>query len=220
MLNVFARASVARALAPMGSRLARAGVTPDLITIVGTVGAVGAAIGFFGRGDFFPGTMIIWFFVMLDLLDGAVARARGSASPFGAVLDSTADRIADAAVFGSLLWWFTGPGHSRPLALACLLCLIFGALVSYVKARAEGLAMTCDVGLVERAERLIVALVGTGLDGLGVPYIQAIALWGLVVLSAVTVGQRLIVVHRQSARRNVPSADPAPGSDGSPMVTA
>src|SRR5712691_8157820 len=101
MLNVFARASVARALAPMGSRLARAGVTPDLITIVGTVGAVGAAIGFFGRGDFFPGTMIIWFFVMLDLLDGAVARARGSASPFGAVLDSTADRIADAAVFGS-----------------------------------------------------------------------------------------------------------------------
>ncbi len=209
MLNVFARASVARALAPMGSRLARAGVTPDLITIVGTVGAVGAA-----------GTMIIWFFVMLDLLDGAVARARGSASPFGAVLDSTADRIADAAVFGSLLWWFTGPGHSRPLALACLLCLIFGALVSYVKARAEGLAMTCDVGLVERAERLIVALVGTGLDGLGVPYIQAIALWGLVVLSAVTVGQRLIVVHRQSARRNVPSADPAPGSDGSPMVTA
>jgi CDP-diacylglycerol--glycerol-3-phosphate 3-phosphatidyltransferase len=199
MLNVFARASVSRALAPLGTRLARAGVTADAITVVGTVGAVGGALGFYTRGVFFVGTLVIWFFVMLDMVDGAVARAGGGSSKFGAMLDSTADRVADAAVFGSLLWWFAGPGGSRSLTLACLLCLVLGALISYVKARAEGLGFTADVGLVERPERLIIALVGTGLDGLGVPYVQAGALWLLVGLSAVTVGQRVVEVRRQSA---------------------
>jgi CDP-diacylglycerol--glycerol-3-phosphate 3-phosphatidyltransferase len=199
MLNVFARASVSRALVPLGARLARAGVTADAITVVGTLGAVGGAIGFFARGWFFVGTLVIWFFVMLDLVDGAVARARGGSTKFGAVLDSTADRVADAAVFGSLLWWFSGPGASRPLTLACLLCLVLGTLISYVKARAEGLGLTADVGLVERAERLIIVLVGTGLDGLGVPYVLAGALWLLVGLSTITVGQRLVEVRRQSA---------------------
>jgi CDP-diacylglycerol--glycerol-3-phosphate 3-phosphatidyltransferase len=199
MLNVFARASVSRALAPLGRALARAGVTADAITVVGTLGAVGGAVGFFTRGWFFVGTLVIWFFVMLDLVDGAVARARGGSTKFGAVLDSTADRVADAAVFGSLLWWFAGRGASRPLVLACLLCLVLGALTSYVKARAEGLGLSADVGVAERAERLIIALAGTGLDGLGVPYVQAGALWLLVGLSTITVGQRLVEVHRQAA---------------------
>ena len=199
MLNVFARASVSRALAPLGTALARAGVTADTITVIGTLGAVGGALGFFTRGVFFVGTLVIWVFVMLDLVDGAVARARGGSTKFGAVLDSTADRVADAAVFGSLLWWFAGPGDSRALTLACLLCLVLGGLTSYVKARAEGLGLTADVGVAERAERLIIALAGTGLDGLGVPYVQAGALWLLVGLSTVTVGQRLVEVHRQAA---------------------
>jgi CDP-diacylglycerol--glycerol-3-phosphate 3-phosphatidyltransferase len=198
MLNVFARPSISRALTPLGAWLARAGVTADAITIVGTLGAVGGALGFFCRGSFFVGTLIIWFFVMLDMVDGAVARAHGSGTRFGALLDSTADRVADAAVFGALLWWFAGSGHSRGLTLACLLCLVLGSLTSYVKARAEGLGLTANVGVAERAERLIIALVGTGLDGLGVPYVQAGALWLLVVLSTVTVGQRLAVVYRQS----------------------
>jgi CDP-diacylglycerol---glycerol-3-phosphate 3-phosphatidyltransferase len=198
VLDFLGRATVSKAVAPIGDRLARAGVTPDAITVLGTAGAVGGALGFFTRGVFFPGTLVIWFFVMLDMVDGAVARARGTSTRFGAVLDSTCDRIADAAVFGSLLWWFAGRGGSRPLVLACLLCLILGTLISYVRARAEGIGLTCKVGLVERAERLIIALVGTGLDGLGVPYVQAVALWLLVGLSAVTVGQRLVEVRRQS----------------------
>jgi CDP-diacylglycerol--glycerol-3-phosphate 3-phosphatidyltransferase len=216
MLNVFARASVSRALVPLGARLARAGVTPDAITVVGTLGAVAGALGFFVRGSFFVGTLVIWFFVMLDLVDGAVARARGWSSRFGALLDSTADRVADAAVFGSLLWWFSGPGQSRGLTLACLLCLVLGALTSYVKARAEGLSLTANVGIAERAERLIIALAGTGLDGLGVPYVQAGALWLLVGLSTITVGQRLVEVHRQSVAAGPIPVGPAGGSPAGP----
>jgi CDP-diacylglycerol--glycerol-3-phosphate 3-phosphatidyltransferase len=226
MLNVFARPSISRALVPLGARLARAGVTPDAITIIGTLGAVGGALAFFCNGRFFVGTLVIWFFVMLDMVDGAVARARGVSTRFGAVLDSTADRVADAAVFGSLTWWFAGRGGSRGLVLACLLCLVLGSLTSYVKARAEGIGLTANVGVAERAERLIIALVGTGLDGLGVPYVQAFALWLLVGLSAITVGQRVVVVYRQSAAAgplplgppaaSAPPAGPAPSGDVAP----
>jgi CDP-diacylglycerol--glycerol-3-phosphate 3-phosphatidyltransferase len=200
MLNNF-RTQISKATAPMGARLAKAGVTPDAVTLVGTLGAVAGALVFFTQGHFFVGTLVIWFFVMLDMVDGAVARARGSSSAFGAVLDSTSDRVADAAVFGALAWWFAGSGHSRAMELASLLCLVLGSLTSYVKARAEGLGLACNVGIAERAERLIIALVGTGLDGLGVPYVQAGALWLLVGLSTVTVGQRLVVVWQQSTGR-------------------
>lgn len=199
MLNVFARPSVSKVVAPLGARLASAGVTPDAITVVGTLGAVGGAVGLLGTGHLFAGTLVIWFFVMLDVLDGAVARARGALSPFGAVLDSTMDRVADAAIFASLTWWNAGAGGSKPLVVASLLCLVLGAVTSYIKARAEGLGMTCNVGFAERAERLIIALVGTGLAGLGVPYVLDIALWFLVLASGITVAQRLVEVRRQSA---------------------
>jgi CDP-diacylglycerol--glycerol-3-phosphate 3-phosphatidyltransferase len=204
MLNIF-RAQISRATAPVAEGLARAGVTPDAVTLVGTIGAVTGALVFFTRGWFFVGTLVVWFFVMLDMVDGAVARARGHTTTFGAVLDSVSDRVADAAVFCALAWWFSGRGNSRALELASLLCLVLGALTSYVKARAEGLGMSCNVGVAERAERLIIALVGTGLDGLGVPYVQAGALWLLVGLSTITVGQRMVVVWRQSTGRAVPA---------------
>lgn len=198
MLNVFHRDAISKALAPLGERLARAGVTPDVVTVIGTVGSIAGAVIFFPQGWFFAGTLVIWFFVMLDSVDGAVARARGTSSKFGALLDSTCDRASDAAVFGALAWWFAYGGDSQALLLATLLSLIFGTLTSYIKARAEGLGMTCNVGIAERAERLIIVLVGTGLDGLGVPYVLAIALWVLVVLTAITVGQRFVEVKKQS----------------------
>jgi CDP-diacylglycerol--glycerol-3-phosphate 3-phosphatidyltransferase len=217
MLNIF-RAQISRATAPLGARLARAGVTPDAVTVVGTVGAVAGALVFFTQGRFLVGTLVVWFFVMLDMVDGAVARARGWSTPFGAVLDSTSDRVADAAVFGALAWWFAGSGHSRAMELASMLCLVLGALTSYVKARAEGLGLTCNVGVAERAERLIIALAGTGLDGMGVPYVQAVALWLLVGLSTITVGQRMAVVWQQSpqaTRRPTVAPSPDTAADGS-----
>jgi CDP-diacylglycerol--glycerol-3-phosphate 3-phosphatidyltransferase len=199
VLNIHARERVSRAINPAGEWLARQGVTPDAITIVGTVGATAAALIFFTRGWWFTGTMLIWGFTMLDVLDGAVARASGQTTKFGAVLDSTGDRIADAAVFGSIGWYFAR--HDQPWMLAAaLLCLVLGALTSYIRARAEAAGLTATVGIAERADRLIIVLVGTGLSGdhMLVPYVQAIALWALVAASTITVGQRMATVWQQS----------------------
>ncbi|HST48166.1 phosphatidylinositol phosphate synthase [Jatrophihabitans sp.] len=198
MLNLL-RAPIGKAIAPLGRSLAQAGVSPDMITVAGTVGATVSALVCYPRGYFFAGTLLIWAFVMFDMVDGAVARAGGRGSRFGAVLDSSCDRIADAAVFGTLAWWFAR--HDQPsLLAAALLCLVLGSLTSYIKARAEGAGFTCNVGIAERTERLIIVLVGTGLTGwpFGVPYVQAGALWLLVAASAVTVVQRLATVWQQS----------------------
>jgi CDP-diacylglycerol--glycerol-3-phosphate 3-phosphatidyltransferase len=199
VLNIHARAAVSKALTPLGARLAAAGVSPNAITVVGTLGVVVSALVLFTSGWWFTGTMLIWGFVMLDLVDGAVARAGGTATPFGGVLDSTCDRIADAAVFGCIGWFFA-LHHQRWMLLAALLCLVLGSLTSYIRARAEAAGMNATVGIAERAERLIIVLVGTGLSGehLRVPYVQAIALWGLVGASTITVTQRLVTVYRQS----------------------
>ncbi len=199
MLNIHAREWVSKTINPLGVRLARAGVTPDQITLVGTVGATASALILFTQGWWFSGTMLIWGFVMLDVLDGAVARAGGTSTKFGAVFDSTADRLVDAAVFGSIGWYFARHDQAGMLA-GCLLCLVFGQLTSYIRARAEGVGLSATVGIAERAERLIVILVGTGLSGdhLRVPYVQAIAVWLLVGASTITVAQRLATVWRQS----------------------
>lgn len=191
------RPAVTRALTPLGRALARRGVSPNMVTTVGTLGTVVAALFFYPRGDLFPGTVVITFFVLADLLDGVMARMAGSGSVWGAFLDSTLDRVGDAGIFSGLAIWLAVSGQ-RALAGVALFCLVAGALVSYIKARAEGLGMTCDAGIAERPERLVVGLVAAGLAGLGVPYILAVGLWLLAVASAVTVVQRLLHVHRQA----------------------
>jgi CDP-diacylglycerol---glycerol-3-phosphate 3-phosphatidyltransferase len=208
VLNIHARSFFAKAVGPLGARLARAGATPDAITVFGTVGAVASALVFFTRGMWFTGTLLIWGFVMLDMVDGAVARAGGRGSKFGAVLDSSCDRIADAAVFGTIAWYFAMHGQ-KWMVLAALLCLVLGSLTSYIRARAEGVGLTATVGIAERADRLIIVLVGTGLSGdfLHVPYVQAIALWSLVAASTVTVFQRFATVYRQSKAQESVSAE-------------
>jgi CDP-diacylglycerol--glycerol-3-phosphate 3-phosphatidyltransferase len=202
VLNIHARAAISKALEPTGRALAGAGVSPNVITAVGTAGVVAGALVFYPQGWFFGGTLVIWAFVMLDILDGAVARAGGTASPFGGVLDSTGDRAADAAIFGALVWYF-GEHGQRWLVLAALLCLVLGSITSYIRSRAEAAGFNATVGIAERAERLIIVLVGTGLTGapFHVPFVQAVALWLLVGLSSITVVQRLATVRRQSLDR-------------------
>jgi CDP-diacylglycerol--glycerol-3-phosphate 3-phosphatidyltransferase len=198
MLNTL-RPVFNRLTEPVANALARTPVTPNAITITGTVGVAAGALALFPTGHLFAGTLVCWFFVMADMLDGALARVKGTTGTFGAFLDSTLDRVADASVFAGLAAWFVLGGHSRLLAGVALFCLVSGALVSYAKARAEGLGIRCDVGLAERSERMLIALVATGLSGLGVPYVLAIGLWLLAAASTFTFGQRVLAVHRGAA---------------------
>lgn len=190
MLNIFARASVSRVTDPIGKALVRAGLTPNAMTVLGTAGAVICALVFFPNGYLLAGTFTVWGFAMLDLLDGAMARARGYGTPFGAVLDATCDRLVDGALFAAIAWWCFVQDDNHPAAAAALICLVLAQVISYVKARAEASGLEADGGLIERAERLIIALVGTGLHGLGVPYAVDVSLWLLAVLSVVTLLQR------------------------------
>jgi CDP-diacylglycerol--glycerol-3-phosphate 3-phosphatidyltransferase len=199
MLSLRVRPVLARVVDPVAAVLLRAGVSPDAITVLGTVGVVAGALALFPRGQLFVGTLVVTAFVLTDMLDGAMARRLSRRSVFGAWLDSTCDRVADAAVFSGLVLWLVGDGDDTLLAGVALFCLVAGSLVSYAKARAEGLGLRCDVGFAERAERLIIVLVAAGLSGLGLTWALPVGLWVLAVASAVTVVQRLLEVRRQAA---------------------
>lgn len=168
------------------------------MTLIGTLGVCLGALLLFPRGEFFWGTIVVTAFIFSDLVDGTMARMSERSSRWGAFFDSSLDRVGDAAVFGGILLWYADAGDDLLMVALTLWCLVSGAVVSYVKARAEGLGMTADVGIAERADRLVLALVVTGLDGLGVPYVQAIGFWILAVAAAVTVVQRMLVVRRQA----------------------
>lgn len=194
------RPVVGRVADPLVNRLHAWGVTPDAVTATGTLGVVAASIGLFPRGHLFVGTLVITFFVLTDTVDGALARKRGTTSRFGAWLDSTCDRVADGAVFGGLALWFAGERHDDAMVALTLFVLVTSFVTSYAKARAEGLGMTCDVGIAERPERLIIVLVATGFVGLGVTTVLLEGALGvLAVLSVITVAQRTREVHRQAS---------------------
>jgi CDP-diacylglycerol--glycerol-3-phosphate 3-phosphatidyltransferase len=210
MLNG-ARPFFTRLMTPAGEALARTPITPNMVTVTGTVGLTASVLWGYPTGHLFIGTIVATFFVFTDMLDGVLARLKGTSGKFGAFLDSTMDRVADAAVFSGLAVWFVRGGHNQLLAAVSIFCLVSGALVSYVKARAEGLGTTANVGIAERPERMVVTFVAVGLSGLGVPYILPIGLWVLAVASVITLGQRIIAVHQGLA---VTPAPPDGDSDG------
>ena len=199
MLNLHVRPAIGRVVDPVADAMLRLRVHPDAVTIAGTVGVVLGSLVFLSRGSFLIGTAVIAVSALTDLLDGAMARKLGTTSRFGAWLDSTCDRVGDAAMFSGLVLWLTGAGEDRTLAAVTLFCLVAGTIVSYAKARAEGLGLTCNVGIAERAERVILVLVGTGFAGLGVDVALTVALWLLAALTTITVVQRLVEVRRQAA---------------------
>jgi len=204
MLNRLARALTTRLLTPVARALLRLGVSPDAVTVVGTLGVCVGALGFYPRGELFWGTVVIALFVFSDLVDGIMARASGRSSRWGAYLDSTMDRIADAAVFSGLVLYYAGRGDDPVIAGLALACLVLGQVVSYARARAEGLGMRADVGIAERAERLVATLLTTGLVGLGLPDVVLLVVLALLaVASLVTVIQRMVTVRRQSQAADV-----------------
>lgn len=197
MLNRFARALFGRLLTPLAKMLVRLGISPDVITIIGTVGVCAGAMGFFPRGQFFWGTMVITAFVFSDTLDGTMARLTNRPSRWGAFLDSSLDRLGDGAIFAGLMWGLLQVEGNTLLAGLALYCLVVGGIVPYLKARAEAVGATANVGVAERADRLVICLVATGFHGLGVPYILAVALWVVAIASTITTVQRSRTVRQQ-----------------------
>ena len=192
------RAAFARLTEPAARAALRIGLTPDAVTILGTIASVAGALTLFPMGKLFPGACVVWFFVVFDMLDGAMARERGGGTRFGAVLDSTCDRISDGAVFCGLLWWIAFGLHDKLLVVATLICLVTSQVISYIKARAEASGLRGDGGIIERPERLIIVLVGAGVSDfpfVAWPPALPVAMWLLAAASLVTCAQRLHAVR-------------------------
>jgi CDP-diacylglycerol--glycerol-3-phosphate 3-phosphatidyltransferase len=185
-------------LAPFVNTFIKLGISPDVITLVGTIGVSAGALAFFPQGKLLTGVLVITAFVFSDLIDGAMARASGTTSKWGAFLDSTLDRVGDAAVFGGLVLYFAGPGDSDLYLCLTLLCLVMGSVTSYARARAESLGMEAKGGIAERADRLVAILVMTGLSAIfDLPILMEVTIWALAIASTVTVLQRILMVRRQ-----------------------
>jgi CDP-diacylglycerol--glycerol-3-phosphate 3-phosphatidyltransferase len=195
-LSVSGRATAAKLLDPLAVRLVRMGLSANVVTVVGTIGVVAASVFLLARGEILWAVIAVTLAAATDLIDGAMARAKGDNGRFGAMLDSTMDRLADGAIFGALVFWLADIGD-RPTMVAALIGLVSAQVVSYAKARAEGLGVRCDIGIAERAERLVLLGVAGLLHVFGVPYGLPVTLWVLAALSLVTIGQRLWYVKRE-----------------------
>ena len=194
--NPAARRLASGVIEPPARLLIRMRVSPDAVTVIGTLGVVIAALTCFTTGRFILGVVLISLFAISDLIDGTMARLAGTSGPWGNFLDATLDRVADGAIFGSLVVWAALNGQPW-LVAGGVTALVTGQVTSYAKARAEAVGATANVGIAERAERNMGVLLAVLLTGLGVPLVLAVALWLLAGLGLVTIVQRIMVVRTQ-----------------------
>ena len=190
------KAPVTALITPSCRFLLRIGITANWLTFIGAFGSSISALYFFSKGDFFLGTILVSLFALSDLFDGTMARlSEQGTTKWGALIDSTLDRVTDAAIYAGVISYAISIDN-RNLALLALLALITGALIPYIRAKAESLGIACSVGIAERAERLIIILTATGLYGLGVNIALAGGLLLINILGLITIVQRLLVVAR------------------------
>lgn len=201
MLDGRWKTDIERKLRPVGTDLSRSGVTADHLTALGVIMAVAAAVAI-ANGAMRAGVLLLAASTLPDALDGAVAKASGTASPRGSFFDSVADRLTDTLLLGGVAWYLSGSDGGR---IAVLPFALLGAsmLVSYQRAKAESLGFDARGGLMERAERII-------LLGLGLLFEWALIpiLWIMLVLTAFTAAQRFVKVWRQ-ASVPVPASPPS-----------
>ncbi|MGK2949126.1 MAG: CDP-alcohol phosphatidyltransferase family protein [Acidimicrobiales bacterium] len=186
------RSSFEAGLKPVGANIRRAGITADHLTVSGVVIA-GAASLAIANGALRAGLLLLVLCALPDMLDGAVAKASGTAGPRGAFFDSVCDRVTDALLFGGVAWYLasTNPGRIAVLPMA-----VMGAsmLISYERAKADALGFDARGGLMERAERIILLGVGLLFESVLIPI-----LWVMLVLTLITAGQRFVKVWRQAS---------------------
>ncbi len=187
---------------PIAKACVKAHISADTITIVGTLAGVVAALTLLPFDHLTAGALTIAVLVIFDNLDGQIARLTGTSSTWGAFLDSTLDRVSDGAIMSGILIWaylWADPRYQGWILIGGLGALVFGSVVPYARARAEGLGMSASVGLAERADRLVISLVATLLVGMELgDWIMAVAVWILFIAAFVTVIQRMIFVRGQA----------------------
>jgi CDP-diacylglycerol--glycerol-3-phosphate 3-phosphatidyltransferase len=194
MISSALKPLVTRLIEPVALFALRIGLTPNTITILGALGVVASAGFFYTDKSYFVGTLFISFFALSDLFDGTMARiSQKGASKWGGFLDSTIDRITDSAITIALLVPLIQADDR--LSYLGLITLVTGLLIPYIRAKAESYSIACSVGIAERTERLIIILVATGFEGLGVPFALAAGFWLLAILGVITVFQRIHVVR-------------------------
>lgn len=199
MLNRHARGFFTALFSPLARWLLKSGVSPDAVTVIGTAGVVVGALVLYPLGHLWWGSVLIGICAFSDVLDGIMARLQGPAGRWGNFLDSTLDRVADGAIFAGLAVWFFTAGANHAAAVAAVVCLVLGMVVSYARAKAESLGFSANVGIAERAERLVSVLLVAGLTGLGLPsVVLLVTLALLAVASFITIVQRIATVRRQA----------------------
>lgn len=191
MLDRGLRSKVEEGLRPVARGLRKVGLTANGLTLIGLGFGVGAAV-LIGQGRFGWAAAVLIAASVPDVLDGAVAKTTGTAGPRGAFFDSVVDRVTDSLVFGGAAWFYTGRDDPR-LALLPLAVMALSLLVSYERAKAEGLGFDARGGLMERAERLVALIVALAFD------ILTPVLWVMLGLSALTALQRFVKVWRQAS---------------------
>jgi CDP-diacylglycerol--glycerol-3-phosphate 3-phosphatidyltransferase len=191
---------------PVVAPLASAGITPNMVSIAGFAGNVAAGV-LVASGFFFWGGALMLLASALDLLDGALARKTGAVTKFGAVFDSVLDRLSEAVVLAGLLYHYSTIGGHQQQVVLSYAAIVGSIMVSYVRARAEGIGLTLKEGLFTRAERVILLalalMVGRG--------VVLWALWILAAFSHLTAAQRVFTVWQRL--RSAPSAESSAGSE-------
>ena len=200
------------AVDPLVARLIRSGVRPNTITTIGTGLVLVSALAF-GLGHVRLGGLLLLVSGIADTLDGQVARGGAMVTRFGAFYDSTLDRVGDGATFiGIGAFFLTAPDVANrvPATIACMVAILSSLLVSYARARAEGLGLDCKVGIAQRAERILLVGVASLVVGAG-PH--ALLLEAIVALlaaaSIVTVVQRFVYVFQHADLPEAPVRDPS-----------
>lgn len=192
MFDGHLRTPVERAVKPIGDRLRRTRLTPDHLTVVGLVVALGAAVAI-GLGWHSLGLLLVILAALPDLLDGALAKASNTSSQRGAFFDSVIDRVTDALLFGGVAWYFASE-KSAHIALLPMAVALMSGVISYERAKAESLGLSAKGGLMERAERIILLCFG-----LLFPVILVPVMWIMLILVTATAAQRFVKVWRQAA---------------------
>jgi CDP-diacylglycerol---glycerol-3-phosphate 3-phosphatidyltransferase len=193
------RSSVDRAVKPVGDGLRRTGMSPDHLTIMGLLVAVGAAVAI-GAGQLRLGLVLVILAALPDLFDGALAKASNTSSQRGAFFDSVIDRVTDALLFGGVAWYFASE-ESAHLSLLPFAIMALSSVISYQRAKAESLGLDAKGGLMERAERIILFCLGLLIPPLLIPI-----LWVMLVLTLITAVQRFVKVWKQAGVAPVTAA--------------